>query len=72
MEDRELKRSFEETVENVQEYMKSVISRAMEILGLCIENSISFERLEELAEADVEGRLVVLPCAVAEEVEYGL
>ncbi len=70
MEDRELKRSFEETVENVQEYMKSVISRAMEILGLCIENSISFERLEELAEADVEGRLVVLPCAVAEEVEY--
>ena len=29
-----------------------------------------YEKVKELLQADVEGRLVVLPCAVAEEVEY--
>ncbi len=68
MEDKKLKCSFQAAEEKGVEHPKSVMTRAMDIWGLCIENGISFDRLKELAEADAERRLVVLPCKVGDTV----
>ncbi len=39
-------------------------------MDFCPEQKVFYKNVLEMLQADAEGRLVILPCAVAEEVEY--